>query len=261
MRVPLEVDRAARPRCHAWGANFIGPAILASANRGNGTNGGGNGVTGWPSEREPCEREPCDALRAHGATLPDGRSTDAKPPSHARAGRSHPATRRRPESSRDSATRTPTCYRGRAPYRREAATAGIAGTETRGVAPVNLRSLSRVARDARGLRVEPLGDGLGTLFVRALDRLLHAEPPAREVVPDGAHWQRDAVLPLEQRTEDGARASTPPAWEPSHRIDTVLWWAPRAAPISVTGRPSSRIAIAIHRFSAWAAGSRVRASG
>ncbi len=85
--------------------------------------------------------------------------------------------------------------------------------------------------------MEPLGDGLGTLFVRALDRLLHAEPPAREVVPDGAHWQRDAVLPLEQRTEGGARASTPPAWEPSHRIDTVLWWAPRAAPISVTGRP------------------------
>ena len=95
---------------------------------------------------------------------------------------------------------------GRDPLGRTHAPARVARAETRFVAPVDLRALSRsLALDSRILGVEPLGDGLGALLVRALDWLLRGEPLARDVMPDGAHVQHDVVLPLDKLADGGAR--------------------------------------------------------
>jgi hypothetical protein len=96
---------------------------------------------------------------------------------------------------------------GRLPLRRDAAAPRIARAEARFIAPEDLRALGgRLPLDPWVLGLEPRGDGLRPLCVRALDRLLRRDPPPREVVPHGPHRQRDSVLPRDPLHDRGAGA-------------------------------------------------------
>lgn len=83
-------------------------------------------------------------------------------------------------------------------HRRRAAPTRFNRAEPELIAAVNLGPLGgRLALDARKCGFELLGDRLRALLVRALDQLLLREAPAREIVPDGAHRQRENTLPVD----------------------------------------------------------------